>query len=164
MFTLQKGDCEHCARSYHYALLSAVFGDFSYAYCDSCGALATIGFNNSMMLTMPKTEATHQAIIAEWEPFLRACICGGAFRRGAAPRCLYCNEPLSADYAASHIEKNTVGAPRGWHWQRNWTGTYCLAMEDSKSPGNLRQIVDPFLRGEGDNPRKKKWYQILGSD
>lgn len=164
MFTLQKGDCEHCARSFRYALLNAVFGDFSYAYCDTCGALATIGLNNSMLLKMPKTDATNQAIPVEWEPFLRACICGGSFRRVSAPRCIYCDQPLSAEIAASHIEKNTVGAPRGWHWQRNWTDTYCLAIEDPKNPGKLRQVLDPFLQAEGEEQPRKKWYQVFGSD
>lgn len=164
MFTLQKGDCEHCARTLRYALLNAVFGDFSYAYCDTCGALATIGLNNSKLLTMPKTDATNQAIPVEWEPYLRACVCGGAFRRGASPRCLFCEKPLSAEIAVSHIEGNSVGAPRGWRWQRNWTDTYCMAMEDPKNPGNLRQVVDPFLHGEDEEPRPKKWYQIFGSD
>ena len=164
MFTLQKGDCEHCARTFRYALLNAVFGDFFYAYCDTCGALATVGSTNSILLTMPKTDLSNQAIIPEWEPYLKACVCGGAFRRGASPRCLYCDKTLSAEIAAPHIEKNTVGAPRGWHWQRNWTDTYCLAIEDPKKPGNLRQIVDPFLHAEGEKPRAKKWYHLFGSN
>lgn len=164
MFTLQKGDCEHCARSFHYALLNAVFGDFSYAYCDTCGALATINLNNSILLKMPKTDATNQAIPAAWEPFLKECVCGGSFRRGASPRCISCDQPLSAELAAPHLEKNSVGAPRGWQWQRNWMDTYCLAIEDPKNPGKLRQVVDPFLSSETDEPRKKKWYQVFGSD
>ena len=164
MFTLQKGDCEHCARTFRYALLNAVFGDFSYAYCDTCGALATINLSNSMLLTMPKSDTTNQAIPPEWESYLKDCVCGGSFRRSAGPRCIYCEKTLSAETAVSHIEKNTVGSPRGWHWQRNWTDTYCLAIEDPKSPGNLRQIVDPFLHAHSEEPRKKKWYQFFGSD
>lgn len=164
MFTLQKGDCEHCARSYRYALLNAVFGDFFYAYCDTCGALATIGSTNSKLLTMPKTDKSNQAIIPEWEPYLRACVCGGTFRRGASPRCIYCDQVLSAVFAAAHIEKNTIGAPRGWHWQRNWADTYCLAIEDPKNPGKLRQIVDPFLEADGEKTGSKKWYQIFGAN
>ena len=34
MYKLHKGDCEHCCRIYHYTLLHAGFGDYSYAYCD----------------------------------------------------------------------------------------------------------------------------------
>ena len=46
MFSLHKGDCEHCCRTYHYMLLHAGFGDFSYAYCDACGMLATFHYSN----------------------------------------------------------------------------------------------------------------------
>ncbi|HTB95956.1 MAG TPA: hypothetical protein VK716_03040 [Terracidiphilus sp.] len=162
MLTLQKGACEHCARNYHYALLNADFGDFSYAYCDSCGIPATINLNSSFLLTMPRPAATHQVIDPAWEPFLRPCICGGHFRNGAAPRCPSCNQPLSADFAATHIEHNTIGAPRGWKWQRNWTDAYCLAMEDPQNPGNLREILNPFLNRDEEKTRKSRWFNLFG--
>jgi hypothetical protein len=161
MFTLLKGDCEHCARSYHYELMNAIFGDFSYAYCDTCGALATISLNSSVLLAMPKPTVTNQAIDAAWESFLKPCGCGGHFRRDASPRCLFCHEPLSAKYAASHIERNTTGAPRGWHWQNNWTDTYSFAIEDPLSLGNLRQVTNPFLSRDDETPRKSRWFKLF---
>jgi len=165
MFSLQKGDCEHCARSYHYALLNAAFGDYSYAYCDSCGYLATFGYSSPKMITMPKGFSPHQVIDPSWEPFIRACRCGGRFRSGASPRCLYCHEPLSPAYAGEHIERHTVGAPRGWHWQGNWADSYCLAMEDSQSPGNLRQVQNPFIihPAEEEKTQKSLWRRFFGS-
>jgi hypothetical protein len=162
MFALHKGDCEHCSRTFRYTLLHAGFGDFSYAYCDSCGMLATFNYSNSFLVTMPPASATHQVIDPEWEPFIDPCECGGHFRSGASPRCVFCNATLSAQHAATHIERNTINA-RGWHWQGNWTDLYCIAMEDPKDPGNLRQIDDPFLarRARTEKPHKGIWSQVL---
>ena len=163
MFALHKGDCEHCLRTFRYTLLHAGFGDFSYAYCDCCGMLATFGYSNSVLVKMPPPSAPHQVIDPEWEPHLDPCSCGGHFRSGSAPRCVLCNGALSADHAAAHIERNAIGAGRGWRWQRNWTDVYCVALEDPRDPGSLRQVEDPFLehRPRQDKPRKGFWSQIL---
>jgi hypothetical protein len=163
MFTLHKGDCEHCHRAFHYTLLHAGFGDYSYAYCDSCGMLATFNYSNSFLVNMPRISVPHQVIDRAWEPFLNPCACGGHFRAGAAPRCPFCNFPLSAQHAATYIERNTKGAPRGWRWQRNWTDLYCLAMEDPRTPGTLRQINDAFLEPKQPEakPQKGRWLQIF---
>jgi phage FluMu protein Com len=160
MFALQKGDCEHCNRSFHYTLLHAGFGDYSYAYCDSCGALATFSYSNSFLINMPPISAPHQVIDRAWEPYLSLCPCGGHFRAAAAPRCLFCNSVLSAQQAATYIERNTKGAPRGWRWQGNWTDVYCMAIEDPRVPGTLRQINDAFLETYQPKPRKGHWFQI----
>ncbi len=148
MFALHQGDCEHCWRAYRYALWHAGFGDFSYAYCDSCGMLATLDERSEKIAQLPRISSPYQEMDAKWEPFLNSCPCGGRFRNGASPRCPYCHIALSAEYAASHIERNSTGAPRGWKWQRNWSDVYCMAIEDPKSPGNMRQIVDPFIDSE----------------
>jgi len=162
MFTLQKGDCEHCFRSFHYTLLHAGFGDCSYAYCDSCGMLATFNYSNSFLVNMPPITNPHQVIDRLWEPFLSPCDCSGHFRAGAAPRCLHCNGVLSAQHAASYIERNTKGAGRGWRWQGNWTDVYCLAMEDPRKPGTLRQISDVFLEpARAEKPARGRWFQVL---
>lgn len=146
MFSLNKGDCEHCSRTYRYMLLHAGFGDFSYAYCDCCGTLAAFAYTNKDLSNLPPISTRNEEIEAIWEPYLRPCSCGGSFRKGSAPRCVYCNSVLSAEYAASHIEKNSVCAARGWRWQRNWRDMYCLVIEDPKNPGYLRQIADPIIR------------------
>jgi hypothetical protein len=164
MFTLHKGDCEHCFRSFHYTLLHAGFGDYSYAYCDSCGLLATFNHSNSYLVNMPRLSIPHQVIDRAWESFLSPCNCGGQFRAGASPRCVHCRAPLSAQHAASYIERNTKGAGRGWRWQGNWTETYCLAMEDTRSPGSLRQVNDPFLeRNDKAAKSQKKFWPISSS-
>lgn len=163
MFTLHKGDCEHCGRIYHYMLLHAGFGDYSYAYCDTCGALATFSYSSSFLLKMPPISVPHQVIDAEWEPFIRPCACGGHFRKAAAPRCVYCKAVLSPDHAADHIERNSIGAGRGWRWQRNWLDLYCMATEDLANPGTLRQVVDPFLQHKvhEEKPSKGRWSQLF---
>jgi hypothetical protein len=146
MFSLHKGDCEHCSQAYRYMLLHAGFGDLSYAYCDACGTLAAFAYTNRDLADLPAATVRHEEIVAAWEPFLRPCSCGGTFRKGATPRCVYCNENLSAEHAAGHIEKNSVSAARGWRWQRNWRDLYCMVIEDPKNPGHLRQIADPIIR------------------
>ncbi|HVZ83623.1 MAG TPA: hypothetical protein VG893_08105 [Terracidiphilus sp.] len=145
MFTLLKGDCEHCGQVYRYSLLNAEFGDFSYAYCDACGKLATFNCASSFLLSMPRLLTSHQVIDAAWEPYIRSCDCGGSFRRGAAPRCVACAQPLSAEHAAAHIEHNFVSGGRGWRWQGNWSDVYCIDIEDPAHPGELRHVTDPFL-------------------
>jgi hypothetical protein len=163
MFALHKGDCEHCRRIFRYTLLHAAFGDFSYAYCDCCGMLATFGDSNSALIKMPAPSTPHQVIDPEWEPYLDQCKCSGRFRSGAAPRCVFCNAALSAEYAAAHIERNAIGAGRGWRWQRNWIDLYCIALEDPRDPGSLRQTEDPFLeyKPRPEKPRKGFWSQLI---
>ena len=162
MFALHKGDCEHCTRIFRYTLLHAGFGDFSYAYCDACGTLATFSYSNSHLVKLPPPSTPHQVIDPEWEAFLDECRCGGHFRSGASPRCVFCSEVLSADHAAAHIERNAIGAGRGWRWQRNWTDLYCIALEDPKDPGNLRQVEDPFLEHKSrSKPHKGLWSRVL---
>lgn len=163
MFTLHKGDCEHCCRIYHYTLLHAGFGDYSYAYCDRCGTLATFDYSSSFILSVPALKTQHQAIEASWHPFIKECSCGGDFRSGASPRCVFCAEPLSAEHAAAHIERNSVGAGRGWRWQKNWSDVYCMALEDPRNPGTLRQVVDPFADRSSrvEQPARKGWAQIF---
>jgi hypothetical protein len=165
MFSLLKGDCEHCGQFYYYSLLHAGFGDYSYAYCDSCGTLATIGYSSSFILTMPHISSPHQVIDVEWEPFLRPCSCGGHFRRGASPRCVHCNAVLSADYAATHIEHNFVAGGRGWRWQRNWTDLYCIDIAEPNRQGMMRQVSDPFIesKSRADHSHKKGWFSFLKS-
>jgi hypothetical protein len=165
MFSLLKGDCEHCGQIYRYSILHAGFGDYSYAYCDTCGNLATIGYSSSHVLTMPQISSPHQVIDAEWEPFLRPCDCGGHFRKGASPRCVFCTRMLSADHAASHIERNFIAGGRGWRWQRNWTDVYCMDIEDPSRPGLMRQVSDPFIdhRSPPGASPKKGWFGLFKS-
>ncbi len=163
MFTMHKGDCEHCSRAFHYMLLNAGIGDFSYAYCDACGMLATLPFSNREMSALPPSSETHQVIPRDWEPFILPCACGGHFRREASPRCTYCNSVISADLAADHIERNSIGATRGWHWQRNWSDTFCMALEDPHNPGKLRQVTDVVRKQEDpiETTARRSWTQIF---
>ncbi len=144
MFSLLKGDCEHCGQAYRYSLLDASFSDCSYAYCDTCGQLAIISYSSSYMVSVPPISTPHQVIDVAWEPFLRACACGGAFRRGASPRCMVCRAELSATHAAAHIERNFTAGGRNWRWQGNWTGSYCIDIEDPAHPGATRHVENPF--------------------
>jgi hypothetical protein len=161
MVMLKKGDCEHCGRVYRYSLWHCGFGDTSYAYCDDCGMLATINYSSEGVADFPDPSARYQEIDIQWEPLLRHCECGGRFRKGAAPRCPHCNEPLSATHAAAHMEKQAVGAPKGWCWQGNWNGVYCLAIEDPRDPGTLRQMIDPVKSTEREKKAKSRWSLLF---
>lgn len=150
MLTLYKGDCEHCHRTYRYTLWDARFGQYSYAYCDTCGMLATIFYSSESVERLPHISAKYREIDAAWEPLLAPCACGGRFKKGAFPRCVHCKKPLSAEYAAVHIMKNVKGAAKNWRWQGNWKDRFCMAVSDPKNFGNLRHMVDPVPDPEAD--------------
>ena len=160
MVMLKKGDCEHCGRFYRYSLWHSGFGDNSYAYCDQCCMLALVNYSNPYVSRLPQLSDQYSEIDASWEQYLMPCACGGQFRKGASPRCPFCNEPLSAKHAGPHIEAQAHGAARGWQWQNNWTGVYCLAIEDPTNPGALLQIIDPIIKPEIIKP-KKRWSLLF---
>jgi hypothetical protein len=135
MRALDPGKCEHCAKLFGYYLIHNGFNESCYAYCDTCGVLQLL---NGYSLTHPNKLSEllakrpgRQAIYPDMEEQLRACACGGHFRRDASPRCPHCKEPLSAELAAKYIEANAPGAKGGrWRWQRNWVGMYCIVVEN----------------------------------
>lgn len=151
MFSLLRGECDRCGRAYRYSLLDATFSDCSYAYCDTCGMLAIVNYSSSFIMNMPPISTPHQVIDAAWEQYLRPCTCGGQFRNGASPRCVVCREELSAVNAAPHIERNFVAGGRGWSWQRNWTSSYCIDIEDPAFPGISRHVENPFRDAKARN-------------
>jgi hypothetical protein len=69
-------------------------------------------------------------ISKEIENLLLPCACGGGFRGNAPARCPACRKALSAQWAASWIEKNAPGTKRGWRWQRSWAGIYALIVAE----------------------------------
>jgi hypothetical protein len=162
MVLMKKGDCEHCHRFYRYSTWHCGFGDYSYAYCDECGMLGTLSYYNSEVADFPTPSVKYVEIDEAWEALLSPCPCGGHFRKGASPRCPYCHEALSAAYATRHMERQALGAPKGWRWQRNWNGIYCVAIEDPEAPGTLLQVIDPVLRQEMVKP-KSRWPLIFSS-
>jgi phage FluMu protein Com len=143
MYSLSKGECEHCNRTFHYLLLNATFGNFFYAYCDSCGTLATVSEDSEALARLPILTPPRRVIDSKWETLLCRCNCGGHFRARSAPRCIHCNSVLSPEAAATFIERNSTERMRGWRWSGSWSEEYCIALEDPQSPGTLRQMVDP---------------------
>ena len=160
MVMLKKGDCEHCGRFYRYTLWHSGFGDNSYAYCDTCGMLALLNYSNEYVAALPAPTDKFGEIERSWEEFLQHCPCGGSFRKGSSPRCPACNEKLSATHAAEHIEAQALGA-RGWKWQNNWSGLYCIAMNDPLNPGAVLQVVDPIAIPE--RAKVKRRWPVLFS-
>jgi hypothetical protein len=161
MDLMKKADCEHCHRFYRYSLWHSGFGDNAYAYCDLCGMLATFSYSNRLVANLQALSARFQEIDAEWEPFLSPCSCGGHFRKGASPRCPYCHQRLSPIYAARHFEQNSRGSSRDWKWQGNWTGIYCLSIEDPTDPGTLLHITDPICQPEAPPKAKTGWNLLF---
>lgn len=131
------GLCEHCLQQFQYAIYHCGFGDCSYAYCDSCGRTAILSMWDKRWPTIENCEV-QQEICSAMEPLLERCECGGRFRKGGAPRCPRCNLSLSAELAASYIEKNALGTEKGWRWQRTWKGLYCMVVENKRVANNWR--------------------------
>jgi hypothetical protein len=129
MRELSTGNCENCHRTFGYYLGHCGFGNCSYAYCEKCGKTAILSMWDTRMSKLPPG-VSQQEICAEWEPYMRPCECGGAFKKGALPRCPHCTQPLSAETAAAYIEANAPGTKKGWRWQRNWHATYFIVIEN----------------------------------
>ncbi len=163
MQVLHKGECEHCHQQYNFSLWNAQLGECSYAYCDSCGMVATIDYRDRRMALLPPTDILNQEMDASWESHLAPCACGGQFQRGASPRCPVCRQPLSAEKAAPYIEAMQSHVARNWRWQGNWSDEYFVAIEDPQIAGEVRQVANPFP-GSDSKKSKKRWFSFLSSD
>ena len=163
MVILKKGDCEHCERNYRYSLWHSGFGDNSYAYCDQCGMLAILNYSNPQLAGLPPFTTQYAEIDDSWEPYLSACPCGGQFRKGQSPRCPFCSEKLSPTHAAEHIEAQAQGAGKGWRWQGDWHGVYCMAIDDPNNPGALLQVNDPILQAQPAKAKSRSRWALLFS-
>jgi hypothetical protein len=127
------GNCEHCGKSFSYRLIHNGFNESAYAYCGTCGMTTVLdGWKMPTSITIP----LHQGITPEAEQYLMPCACGGRFVHSAAPRCPKCMKPLSAEKAAEWIEGNAPGSKKGWRWQRNWIGLYCILIENRVAKDN----------------------------
>ncbi len=131
------GKCSICPREFHYTLFHNGFNESAYAYCDKCGKTAVLSgwFDGVPAAASLKL---HQKISPEIEIYLKPCECGGQFKHDASPRCPECLSELSAVEAADYIERNAPGTEKGWRWQQNWDGIYCIAIEDSVVNDNWR--------------------------
>lgn len=133
---MNEGLCEHCGRIFPYELYHSGFGDRAYAYCNTCGMTALFdGWNNRI----PQNSGfkVHGPIAASVEPHVAPCSCGGSFVHNGAPRCPCCTSPLSAKIATKYIEANAPGTKKGWRWQGDWSGVYCINISD-------RLVKDPW--------------------
>jgi hypothetical protein len=129
--------CDYCHQHFGYFLVHCGFSDCVYAYCDSCGKTAMLSMWDKRWPGLPDCPVQQEICVA-MEPYLQPCECGGSFRRGSSPRCPICKQQLSAEVAASYIEANAPGTQRGWRWQRNWSGLYCIVIEEKRVDDNFR--------------------------
>ena len=124
------GNCSKCPKEFCYLLFHNGFNESAYAYCDKCGKTAVLsGWFDA--IPAGANLKIHQKISAEIEPYLKPCECGGHFTQDASPRCPRCLSELSAIEATDFIERNALGTEKGWRWQQNWDGIYCVAIEDN---------------------------------
>jgi hypothetical protein len=139
------GTCDACAQQFSYDLVHNGFNDSAYAYCDRCGCTALI---SAWTAHPPDAPIKFQrAITEDVEPFLLGCSCGGHFRANGAPRCPSCKAALSADAAASYIEANALGTQKGWRWQRDWSGLYCIIVDHRIAKDPWRPALLPDQAG-----------------
>jgi len=134
---LSIGTCAHCQQQFAYRLVHCGFGDSVYAYCDTCGRTALLSTWDKRMPNLPDCPG-QQEMCSAMESYVEPCQCGGAFKKGCSPRCWRCKQPLSAEDATSFIESNAPGTQKGWRWQRTWSGTYCIIIEDKIIKNNFR--------------------------
>lgn len=134
------GACEHCRQTFDYWLLQCQRTNSAYAYCDSCGTTAILSLTDPRMPQLPNRQAPEE-ICADLEPYIFHCYCGGQFKRGSSPRCPFCNETISAEWARTYIESNAFGAREGWRWQGNWTGPYAFVIESKLVNNNFRDAT-----------------------
>lgn len=140
------GRCEHCGKSFNYRLCHCGFSDCSYAYCDKCGMTATLSYWDKRMPKWPVGCPRQKEICVELERHMQPCECGGAFRKGASPRCPRCGSALSPEAATAYIELNAPGTKKGWRWQRNWHDTYCIVIENRLVEDNFKMDQWRLLR------------------
>lgn len=131
------GICEHCHSHFEYWLCHCGMAESGYAYCESCGRTAILSEWDKRRPRLPDCPG-QQEICAAMESYLLPCECGGSFKKGATPRCPHCNQVLSAELATVYIEANAPGAKKGWRWQRNWSGIYCIVVEEKRVMDNFR--------------------------
>ena len=122
------GVCDKCSASFDYFLLHNGFNNSAYAYCSESGCVAILnGYCDQIPAGVELT--VHRSINAEIEIHLECCKCGGTFRSSSAPCCPSCKKRLSADAARAYIEQNAPGTAKGFRWQNNWSGLYCVIVD-----------------------------------
>ena len=123
------GKCDGCSQQFGYTLIHCGFGDLSHGYCNRCGQTALL---SAWYEAIPAGVGFkgHRPIGPTVEVALRPCPCGGTFSGTASPRCPRCRHELDALSAATYLEANAPGTAKGWRWQRNWVGIYCIVIED----------------------------------
>lgn len=129
------GKCTNCSQEFTYWLIHNGFNDSAYAYCDRCGKTAIL---SAWSDKIPKDSPInlHEKINPDVEPFLSLCECGGKFTHDASPRCPHCCEELSPVKATTWLERNAPGTAKGWRWQQNWNGLYCIVIAGNKVADN----------------------------
>lgn len=145
---MPKGTCEHCERQFEYEIYHCGLSDCSYAYCGQCGMVAILSMWDERWPNLPNFEVRKEICLA-MESHLKPCECGGFFKKGNNPRCPNCHKPLSAELAASYIEKNAPGArkkwfwqsQKNWRWQRSWNGLYCVEVEGRSVHNNFSETT-----------------------
>lgn len=140
--------CLGCRRNLRYRFIHNGFNESVYAYCDSCGKLATLDTNNGhvpRLVSQRDRDDWASAIDTSFESELEPCACGGRFCRGAAPRCPYCRRSLTLDDFRDPPSFATrvlcrLGLSRTWLGPRSWTGLYSVVIEDNRVDNNLRPL------------------------
>jgi len=133
------GSCTSCHSTFGYLLINNGFNDSAFAYCDACGMTALFGVY-SKAIPVGLDTAIGEPLVAELEPLVAPCACGGRFRADAVPRCPRCRATLDPVASSGFIEANAPGTKAGWRWQRSWKGMYAIIIED-------RLVEDPWKTG-----------------
>ena len=126
--------CEYCKHEFRFMLIHNGFNDTSYYYCDKCGTTALLDiYDDKYPKKIDKNGNT--IYLKDIESFLLKCECSGTFKEKASPRCPHCNELIDPEKFSIFAEYNAV---ENWCWQKNWTGIYCIIIEDKVIRNNWK--------------------------
>lgn len=127
MRILDTGHCEHCGKAFGYFLINS-----------GCGKTAELSVYDKRMPKLLRDCPPFREICVELEQYIQPCQSGGAFKKGATPRCPHYVQPLSAEAATALIEMNAPGVKKGWACQKNWHDTNCIVIENRLDSNNFR--------------------------
>jgi hypothetical protein len=57
------------------------------------------------------------------------CVLGGIFGQRVLQVSALWLRVITGNWPLGYIEKNSLGTSKGWRWQRNWQGMYCIVID-----------------------------------
>ncbi len=131
----EKGTCESCGLDFEFYLVHNGFNNSAYSYCNACGKTAIL---DVLFYQYDQLGIGSGRIAKNKVQYIANCECGGKFQFESKPRCPHCLEEISAEAASKYINRKSDD-PRGeWNWQQDWSGIYCILIEQNVVRNNWK--------------------------